>query len=149
MTMDGTFSDIDDATSASYTPVEDDAGMYLQATASYTDGHGTGKMATSETVMVNADIVSGYNTNEIEGIQIDELLDCDRRLTSNGELNISDGLLDSHRGLLRKHRVTQPTVGCQVFSWYPTADDAVMCAARPHLIVVCNRKKYWTARRHP
>ena len=73
MTMNGTFRDIGTATSASYTPVEDDAGMYLQATASYTDGHGTGKMATSEAVMVSADVVAGYDDNGVEGIQIAEL----------------------------------------------------------------------------
>ena len=28
-----------------YTPVEADEGYYLRATASYTDGHGSGKMA--------------------------------------------------------------------------------------------------------
>ena len=36
---------ISSATSASYTPVEGDVGRYLQATASYTDGHGSGKTA--------------------------------------------------------------------------------------------------------
>ena len=74
--MDGNFTNIDGADSASYTPVEDDAGMYLQATASYTDGHGTGKMASSGPVMVNADtadIVAGYDTNNTPGIQISEL----------------------------------------------------------------------------
>ena len=41
-----TWADIeDDATSASYTPVEADANMYLRATAMYTDGEGSGKMA--------------------------------------------------------------------------------------------------------
>ena len=37
------WTDIEDATSASYTPVDGDAGSYLQATAMYTDGHGSGK----------------------------------------------------------------------------------------------------------
>ena len=90
--MDVAFTNIDDATSASYTPVEDDAGMYLQATASYTDGHGTGKMATSEAVMVSADVVAGYETNGVEGIQIDELLAA-IEAHFNQQLNI-DGLLD-------------------------------------------------------
>ena len=72
--MDGDFTNIDGATSASYTPVEDDAGMYLQATASYTDGHGTGKMATSETVMVNAVTTVGrYDTDGTPGISVAEL----------------------------------------------------------------------------
>ena len=41
----GPFDDIGEATNASYTPVEADAGMYLRATASYTDKHGSGKSA--------------------------------------------------------------------------------------------------------
>ena len=36
---------ISGATSASYTPVAGDAGKHLRATASYTDGHGSGKSA--------------------------------------------------------------------------------------------------------
>ena len=39
------WSDISGANSDSYTPVADDVGIYLQATASYTDGHGPGKSA--------------------------------------------------------------------------------------------------------
>ena len=73
MTMDGTFTDIDTATSASYTTLEDDTGMYLQATATYTDGHGPGKMATSEAVMLSVDMVSGYDTNDDGDISIAEL----------------------------------------------------------------------------
>ena len=90
--MDVDFTNIDGADSASYTPVEDDAGMYLQATASYTDGHGTGKMATSEAVMVSADIVAGYATNTEPGIQIDELLTAIEAHFS-GELSIADLLV--------------------------------------------------------
>ena len=73
MTMNGTFTDIGTATSASYTTVEDDTGMYLQATATYTDGHGTGKMATSQAVMISVDMVSGYDTNDDGDISIAEL----------------------------------------------------------------------------
>ena len=50
----GTFTDIDDANSDTYTPVADDAtgnGMFLRATVSYTDGHGPGK--TVEAVSAN------------------------------------------------------------------------------------------------
>ncbi len=39
------WSDISGANSDSYTPVADDVGIYLRATASYTDGHGPGKSA--------------------------------------------------------------------------------------------------------
>ena len=45
MEMDGSFTNIDMATSMTYTPVADDADYYLKATASYTDGEGSGKMA--------------------------------------------------------------------------------------------------------
>ena len=41
----GAWSLIEAATSTSYTPVQDDRGRYLRATASYADGHGTGKSA--------------------------------------------------------------------------------------------------------
>ena len=39
----GSWTNITGATEASYTPVITDDGKYLQATASYTDGHGSGK----------------------------------------------------------------------------------------------------------
>ena len=53
---------------------------------------------------------------------------------------------DQHSRVVRSHRrllrVRRPTVGCQVFSWYPTADDAVMCTARPHLIGTKERTRF-------
>ena len=48
----GTWSDMKSATSANYTPVTDDVGHFLRMTASYTDGHGSGKEA--EGVSANA-----------------------------------------------------------------------------------------------
>ena len=47
---DGTFADIAGAgaTSDSYTPADADVGKRLRATASYTDGHGSGKSAMAE-----------------------------------------------------------------------------------------------------
>ena len=47
---DGTFADIAGAgaTSNSYTPADADVGKRLRATASYTDGHGSGKSAMAE-----------------------------------------------------------------------------------------------------
>ena len=42
---DGTFAPIEGATDPSYMPVEADEGNYLRATASYTDGEGSGKTA--------------------------------------------------------------------------------------------------------
>ena len=53
-TSDGTFAPITGAMNAAYTPVEADVGMYLQATASYTDGEGAGKTA----MAVSANMVS-------------------------------------------------------------------------------------------
>ena len=45
----GPWDDIGGATDEAYTPVEDDVGNYLQATASYTDGHGSGKEESAAT----------------------------------------------------------------------------------------------------
>ena len=47
--MGGPYSNIPGATTDVYTPVEADAEMYLQATAFYTDGHGSGKSESAET----------------------------------------------------------------------------------------------------
>ena len=67
--MDGTYSDIAGATSDSYTPVEGDANMHLRATASYTDGEGSGKTAIAVSQnAVTADagdaLVDGYDAND-------------------------------------------------------------------------------------
>ena len=76
-TMDGTFTDIDGETSASYTPV--DAGMYLMAMATYTDKYRSDRTATSDAVMVTVDdrpqAVRDYDNDGDPGIQIDELFD--------------------------------------------------------------------------
>ena len=48
-TSDGTFANINTATDAAYTPVDGDADKFLRATASYTDGHGSGKTAIAVT----------------------------------------------------------------------------------------------------
>ena len=48
----GPWDDIAGATDEAYTPVEDDVGNYLQATASYTDGHGPGKEESAATASV-------------------------------------------------------------------------------------------------
>ena len=42
------WTDIVDATSVSYMPVDGDENMYLRATATYTDGEGSGKSASAE-----------------------------------------------------------------------------------------------------
>ena len=65
MTMDGSFTRIDTATSMTYTPVEaDDVGYYLRATASYTDGENIGKMAmktTTSTVTAADPLLDKYD----------------------------------------------------------------------------------------
>ena len=60
--MDGTFTDIDGATSAVYTPVTADETMYLKAMVMYTDDHGSGKM--EEAVTANPVIVIAPSTDE-------------------------------------------------------------------------------------
>ena len=47
-----TWTDISEATSATYTPVSADGDNYLRATAAYTDGHGAGK--TAEAILADA-----------------------------------------------------------------------------------------------
>ena len=78
-TMGGTYNDIDNATSASYTPVDDDANMYLRVMATYTDSYRSNRTATSAAVMVTVDdrpqAVRDYDTDGTQGISIDELFD--------------------------------------------------------------------------
>ena len=62
MTETGEYMDITDAKSPSYTPVKDDAGMYLKATVTYDDVHGTDKEESSALVDVMALVVNGDAT---------------------------------------------------------------------------------------
>ena len=48
-TAQGAYSDINGATSDTYTPTKGDVGYYLRATTSYTDGHGPNKSAQATT----------------------------------------------------------------------------------------------------
>ena len=67
--MDGTFTPIEGATSSIYTPVAGDVGKHLRATASYTDGEGSGKSerATSANMVTAADtrdpLLAEYDPN--------------------------------------------------------------------------------------
>ena len=105
--MDGTFTDIDGATMASYTPrdaMEDDpattdmdemyagdVGMYLMATATYNDGHGTGKTEMATTtgmVMVIADLpgmVTLSSMTPVVGGELTAMLEDDDGMVS-GEM---------------------------------------------------------------
>ena len=75
---DGTYADIDNATSATYTVADSDAGTSLMATATYDDVHGMNKMVSSEAVMVSAaderpQAVQDYDTDGTPGISLDEM----------------------------------------------------------------------------
>ena len=66
---DGTFADIAGAgaTSDSYTPADADVGKRLRATASYTDGHDSGKRAMGE----SANAVSATPTTVVDSYDAD------------------------------------------------------------------------------
>ena len=63
-TANGTFANITGATAASYTPVADDVGNYLGASASYTDDHGDSKTASA--VSDNAVVAAPVSNNAPE-----------------------------------------------------------------------------------
>ena len=58
------WTDIEDAASATYTPVADDVGSYLRATASYTDGHSDGDGADKTANEVSANTVKADESNK-------------------------------------------------------------------------------------
>ena len=82
-TMDGTYTNIANATSASYTPVDEDAGKYLKAMASYTDTHRPDR--TAEAMTANAVGSATPTTGSALGDQYDS--------TANG--GNGDGQLDT------------------------------------------------------
>ena len=71
--MDGTYTNIDGATSAAYTPTMDDEGMYLQATASYDDGVGEADtaMAAATNAVVAADTAPEFQDADGNAITTD------------------------------------------------------------------------------
>ena len=85
--MDGTYTDIeDDATSASYMPVDVDENMYLRATAMYTDGEGSGKMAMSA---MTAKVVAADAVDAVDPLVAD-LLDKFDTNPQNGQIDKSE-----------------------------------------------------------
>ena len=71
---------MDIGTGGMYTVMDDDAGHYLRATATYTDGEGMGKMASEETMIVGADdagdqLLAEYDDDNDGWIQLDEARD--------------------------------------------------------------------------
>ena len=78
MDMVAGWDDITGAMDAAYTPVVTDEGYYLQATASYTDGHGSGKSAmvmSDNTVVDPGDpLVARYDANDNGTIEKSEVI---------------------------------------------------------------------------
>ena len=68
------WTDIQGATSASYTPGESDAGIFLRATVSYDDAVGTGKSARAATSsgVAQMELLSKYDANRNESIERSE-----------------------------------------------------------------------------
>ncbi len=77
MTMGGTFTDIDGATSESYTALDADDGYYLKATVSYTDAEDSGKTAMSDgmaRVTAGDPLVVRYDANADGEIERSEVI---------------------------------------------------------------------------
>ena len=76
MEMDGNFVDIEDATSASYTPVEDDEDHYLRVTVTYTDGDfGSETAMTTSGQVASADaVLANFDSNDNGVIERDEVI---------------------------------------------------------------------------
>ena len=72
---DGQYADIAGATSTTYTPVADDEGKTLQATATYDDAEGSGKSAAGMTTAMVAPAFSAmdYDADDNGEIDIDEV----------------------------------------------------------------------------
>jgi hypothetical protein len=71
--MGGAYTNIAGATNAAYTPVADDAGNYLRATASYTDGYG-------------ADTAEGTSANAVAAADAADTLLAEYDLDGNGRI---------------------------------------------------------------
>ena len=70
------WTDIQGATSGSYTPGESDAGIFLRATVSYDDAVGTGKGAQAATSsgVAQMELLSEYDANRNESIERNEAI---------------------------------------------------------------------------
>ena len=72
--MDGAFMPIEGATSESYTPVADDVGKYLRATAMYTDGHGPEKTAIGRSESAVTDVDEADRTRDAIRLEIERAI---------------------------------------------------------------------------
>ena len=72
--MDGTWTDIEGAINAAYTPGDADDTMFLRVMASYTDGEGSGKsaMAESDAVAGEESLLDRYDADDNGEIEIGE-----------------------------------------------------------------------------
>ena len=77
MTMDGTYEDIDKATSSAYTPKDVDIDYYLRVTVSYTDPEGEGKTAMATSAYAVQGLRSKNNAPEFADDQ-DPVMDNDQ-----------------------------------------------------------------------
>ena len=65
----GTYRDIDKATSEMYTPKDDDSGSYLRATVTYEDAEGEGKSAMMVSEFQSQRITGGNDAPEFDDVQ--------------------------------------------------------------------------------
>ena len=65
----GSYRDIDDATSATYTPEDADSGSYLRATVTYEDTEGEGKTAMMVSELPSQRITGGNDAPEFDAVQ--------------------------------------------------------------------------------
>ena len=89
-TMGGTFMDITGATSAMYTPRAEDDGYYLQATVTYDDAHGSGKMpmATTASMVTAGDpLIARYDANGNSMIDRGEVIQAINDYLSDGSIS--------------------------------------------------------------
>ena len=84
-TDDGSYADIDGATSAAYTPVDDDDGKHLRVTVNYDDGEGDDKSATltSANPVSTTPAAGDYDANNNGTIDRDEVIQAIRDYFAN------------------------------------------------------------------
>ena len=75
----GTYRDIDKATSEMYTPKDDDSGSYLRATVTYEDAEGEGKSAMMVSEFQSQRITGGNDAPEFDDVQDPEGSDDDAK----------------------------------------------------------------------
>ena len=97
-TASGTFTNISNATSASYTTTDADAGNYLRATVTYDDDSGTGKTAeaTTNAAIASATLINAYDGSALGGnedgiIQIGEAIKAVQDFFT-GRISIGDAI---------------------------------------------------------